>query len=159
MIRCHLSRCRNGAGEEAEMFVEILSQVLHRRMATEILEDATEALWTADQHWGWCGQNCPCCRTQHQEALGRCAACEAADRAAVIVTKIAVYLVENQSTRIVMASLGEKLGLHNRPLPSSVVKEIAEMLPEIRGTVPAAAGLASLGLKGGGGDLLTASGD
>ena len=137
----------------------ILSQILHRRMATGLLEDATEALWTAEQHWGWCGQNCPCCRTQHQEVMGHCAACEVADKAAAIVTKIAVYLVENQSTRIVIASLGGKLGLHNRPLPSNVMKEIAEMLPEIRGTVPAAAGLASLGLRGGGGDLLNASSD
>ena len=137
------------------MFVEILSQILHRRMATGILVDATDALWTADQHWGWCGQNCPCCRTHHQEVAGHCAACEKADKAAAIVTKLAAYLVENQSTCSVMASLEGKLGPHNRPLPSNVMKEIAEMLPEIRGTVPAAAGLASLGLRGGGGDLLT----
>ena len=141
------------------MFVEILSQILHRRMATGILEDATEAFWTADQHWGWCGQNCPCCRTQHQEALGHCAACEVADKAAVIVTKIAVYLMEDQSTKKVIASLMGKLGLHNRPLPPRVMVEIAEMLPEIRGTVPAPAGLASLGLRGGGGDLANASSD
>ena len=138
---------------------EILSQVLHRRMAKELLEDVTEVLWTADQHWGWCGQNCPCCRTQHQEVLGYCAACEVADKAAGVVTKIAVYLVEEQSTKRVVASLMGKLGLHNRPLPSRVMLEIAEMLPEIRGTVPAAAGLASLGLRGGGGDLLTANSD
>ena len=91
--------------------------------------------------------------------MGHCAACEAADNAAAIVKKIANYLVEEQSTRIVMASLGKKLGPNNRPLPPSVMKAIAKMLPEIRGTVPAAAGLASLGLKGGGGDLLTSSSD
>ena len=139
------------------MFVEVLSQILHRRMVTGLLEDATEALWTANQHWGWCGQNCPCCRTQHQEVMGHCAACETADKAAVIVTKIARCLTESQNTRTVTACLGKKLGLHNRPLPSSVMMEIAEMLPEIRGTVPAAAGLAGLGLRGGGGDLLTAN--
>ena len=106
----------------------ILSQVLHRRMAKELLEDVTELLWTADQHWGWCGQNCPCCRTHHQEALGRCVACEAADKAAVVVTKIAAYLVEEQSTKRVVASLMGKLGLHNRPLPPRVMVEITEML-------------------------------
>ena len=141
------------------MPAEILSQILHRRMATGLLEDATEALWTTEQHWGWCGQNCPCCRTQRQEAMGHCAACEAANNAAVIVKKVANCLAEEQSTRIVKASLDKKLGLYNRPLPPSVMTAIAKMLPEIRGTVPAAAGLASLGLKGGGGDLLASSGD
>ena len=126
---------------------EILSQVLHRRMATELLEDVTEVLWTADQHWGWCGQNCPCCRTYHHEILGRCAACEAANQAAMIVTKVAAFLVEEQCMKMVIKGLTGKLGLRNRPLPPRVMMEIEEALPEIRGTVSAPAGLASLGLR------------
>ena len=131
---------------------EILSQVLHRRMATELLEDVTEVLWTADQHWGWCGQNCPCCRTYHHEILGRCAACEAANQAAMIVTKVAAFLVEEQCMKMVIKGLTGKLGLRNRPLPPRVMMEIEEVLPEIRGTVSAPAGLASLGLRCGGDD-------
>ena len=142
-------------GENAGLMArvrEILCQVAHRRMAKELLENVTELLWTADQHWGWCGQNCPCCRTYQQEVLGRCAACEAADRASKVGTKIATFLVEDQCKKMVTKALTGKLGLRTRPLPPRVMFEIEEALPEIRGTVPAPAGLASLCLRCGGDD-------
>ena len=68
------------------------------------------------------------------------------------MTKVAAYLVEDQCTERVMKGLTGKLGLRNRPLPPRVMMEIVEMLPEIRGTVSAPAGLASLGLRCGGDD-------
>ena len=140
-------------GENARLMArgrEILCQVAHRRMAKELLENVTELLWTADQHWGWCGQNCPCCRTFQQEALGRCAACETAERASTVGAKIATFLVEEQCKKLVMKTLTGKLGLQTRPLPPSVMFEIEEALPEIRGTVLSPAGLASLCLRCGG---------
>ena len=131
---------------------ETLSQVLHRRMAVELLEDVTEVFWTVDQHWGWCGQNCPCCRSIHREALGMCAACETADQAALTAARIAAFLAEDQCTKAVIAGLTGKLGPRNRPLPSRVMTEIGEMLPEILGTVATLAGLAGIGLMCGGDD-------
>ena len=119
-------------------------------MAKELLENVTELLWTADQHWGWCGQNCPCCRTYQQETLGRCAACEKAERASTVGAKIATFLVEEQCKKLVMKTLAGKLGLRTKPLPSRVMFEIEEALPEIRGTVLAPAGLANLCLRCGG---------
>ena len=129
---------------------EILGLVAHRRLATELLENVTEPLWTADQHWGWCGQNCPCCRTIQQEALGRCAACETAERASTVAAKIAAFLVEEQCKKSVMKTLTGKLGLPARPLPPRVMFEIEEALPEVRGTVSASAGIAGLCLRCGG---------
>ena len=54
--------------------------------------------------------------------------------------------------KMVIKGLTGKLGLRNRPLPPRVMMEIEEALPEIRGTVSAPAGLASLGLRCGGDD-------
>jgi len=35
--------------------------------------------WTSNDHYtalgGFCGQNCPCCRAQFQEAFGACPIC------------------------------------------------------------------------------------
>ena len=129
---------------------EILGLVAHRRLAKELLENVTEPLWTAGQHWGWCGQNCPCCRTIQQEALGRCAACEAAERASTVAAKIAAFLAEEQCKKSVMKTLTGKLGLPARPLPPRVMFEIEEALSETRGTVLAPAGIAGLSLRGGG---------
>ena len=81
-----------------------------------------------------------------------CAACEAADQAALIATRVAVFLVEEQCMKMVIKGLTGKLGLRNRPLPSRVMTEIGEALPEIRGTVATPAGLAGIGLMCGGDD-------
>ena len=70
----------------------------------------------------------------------------------MIVTKVAAFLVEDQCKMMVMKGLTGKLGLRTRPLPPRVMMEIEEVLPEIRGTVSAPAGLASLGLRCGGDD-------
>ena len=129
---------------------DALGQVLPWRMAAELLEDVTEVFWTVEQHWGWCGQNCPCCRSIRREVLGMCAACEMADQATQTATRIADFLAEDQCTRVVMAALTGQFGPRNRPLPARVMTEIGEMLPEIRGTVAVPAGLAGIGLRCGG---------
>ena len=35
-----------------------------------------EGDWTVEEHQGWCGQNCPCCRSVHQEWSGTCHECD-----------------------------------------------------------------------------------
>ena len=32
--------------------------------------------WTPDNHYGMCGQNCPCCRKQVGDILGVCPICK-----------------------------------------------------------------------------------
>ena len=73
-----------------------------------------------------------------------------AERASTVGAKIATFLVEEQCKKLVMKTLTGKLGLQTRPLPLTVMFEIEEALPEIRGTVLSAAGLASLCLRCGG---------
>ena len=79
-------------------------------------------------------------------------ACEAADQAARMAARIATFLAEDQCTKMVTAGLQGRFGLRNRPLPPRVLVDIGEMLPEIRGTVAAPAGLAEVGLMCGGYD-------
>ena len=69
-----------------------------------------------------------------------------------MAARIAAFLAEDQCTKAVIAGLQGRLGLRNRPLPPRVLADIGEMLPEIRGTVAAPAGLAGVGLMCGGYD-------
>ena len=68
-------------------FRDVLARVLHRRLGTSL-----GPAWTSTDHWGSCGQSCPCCRAIAGEGFGSCFACEAADESVKVATRFATLL-------------------------------------------------------------------
>ena len=112
--------------------------VLHRRQ----VRFAWNAVWVAVGHWGGYGQSCPCCRTAVGEVHGTCDACEGTAQSLRVAFRIASFIFEEQSKRVVVAALARSLF---RPLPQTVMLHIGEMLPEVHG-ITAPAGLAAVAL-------------
>ena len=128
----------------------VFGQVLHRRLAREF--NVTDAVWSGTEHWGLCGQSCPCCRSAAGDVFGSCDACDAAAQSLRAACAIASFIREEQSKREVVVALTGSFGPRGRPLPQSVMINIGYMLPEIRGTLSssAPAGLAGVALLAGG---------
>ena len=135
-----------GAGHMDAVRV-VFGHVLHRRLAREC--NVTVAVWSGTEHWGLCGQSCPCCRFAAGDVFGSCDACDAAAQSLRAACTIASFIREEQSKREVVAALTGSFGPRGRPLPQTVMIDIGDMLPEIRGIV-APARLAGVALLAGG---------
>ena len=84
--------------KEMAPFREVLACALHRRLGTSL-----GPAWTSTDHWGLCGQSCPCCRARAGEGFGACVACECADESVKGATVLARFMYEQQRKKDVVS--------------------------------------------------------
>ena len=125
-----------------ERIRDVFAHVLHRRLGTPL-----GPAWTPTNHWGSCGQSCPCCRAGEGEGFGSCDACESADQALQVACKIAAFIHEKQCKQDVVTTLAGKWRPCGQPLPRTAIKLIRRMLHEIHGIVEPA-GIGGVALLG-----------
>ena len=111
-----------------------VSVVIHRRLARQL--NIRRVVWTAEAHWRFCGQSCPCCRAANGEGFGSCHACEACAHAMTVGALIAAFAREEHATQALLAALGRYIGAPGRPMPHAVMTAITEMLPRTSTTYP-----------------------
>ena len=112
----------------------VVSVVLHRRLARQL--NIGRVVWTAQAHWRFCGQSCPCCRAANGEGFGSCPACEACAHAMTVGALIAAFAREEHATQALLAALGGHIGAPGRPMPHAVMTAITDMLPRTSITYP-----------------------
>ena len=119
-----------------ELIRDVFAHVLHRRLGTPLGPG-----WTPTNHWGSCGQSCPCCRAGEGEGFGSCDACESTDVALQVACKIAAFIFAKQCKQDVVFYLVGKWRPCAQQLPLTAIKLIHRVLPEIHGIVePAGVG-------------------
>ena len=116
-----------GSAQSMQVVRCVFERFLHRRLAER--SETTNAVWARSGHWGWCGQNCPCCRYQAGDVLGYCEACYDAVRLLRVVCVIESFIGVEPPKRDTAARLAAIFGRRGRTLPVSVIAQFIDMLP------------------------------